>query len=114
VLHRLRVIEMGGWKTVRHLGYAEDSPRRRRRRSLFRIVHARGAIPNEVGPTRSRATPALNQLADEALTPASQWRRRSLFRIVHARGGSLSGGDVIEAKLSQERPIGHHQRQIPF
>jgi hypothetical protein len=28
--------------------------RRRRRRSLFRFVHARGAIPNEVGPTRSR------------------------------------------------------------
>ena len=26
--------------------------RRRRRRSLFRIVHARGAIPIEVGPTQ--------------------------------------------------------------
>ena len=34
--------------------------RRRRRRSLFRIVHARGAIPNEVGPARCRATPALS------------------------------------------------------
>jgi len=33
--------------------------RRRKRRSLFRIVHAREAIPNEVGPTRCRATPAL-------------------------------------------------------
>jgi hypothetical protein len=39
--------------------------RRRRRRSLFRIIHARGAIPNEMGPTRCRATPALNQSADE-------------------------------------------------
>ena len=27
----------------------------RRRRSLFRIVHARGAIPIELGPTRCRA-----------------------------------------------------------
>ena len=26
--------------------------------SLFRIVHARGAIPNEMGPTHCRATPA--------------------------------------------------------
>ena len=31
--------------------------RRKRRRSFFRIVHARGAIPNEVGPARCRATP---------------------------------------------------------
>jgi hypothetical protein len=42
--------------------------RRRRRRSLLRIIHARGAIPNEMGPTRCRATPALRR------------RRRSLFR----------------------------------
>ena len=34
--------------------------RRRWRWSLFRIVHAWSAIPNEVGPTRCRtATPAL-------------------------------------------------------
>ena len=26
VLLRRRVVEMGGWKTARHLGYAEDSP----------------------------------------------------------------------------------------
>ena len=26
--------------------------RRRRRRSLLRIIHARGAIPNEMGPTQ--------------------------------------------------------------
>jgi hypothetical protein len=36
--------------------------RRRSRRSLLRIIHARGAIPNEMGPRR---------------------RRRSLLRIVH-------------------------------
>jgi hypothetical protein len=30
--------------------------RRRRRRSLLRIVHARGAIPNEMGSARCRAT----------------------------------------------------------
>ena len=41
-----------------------------RRRSLLRIIHARGAIPNEMGPTRCRATPALNQSADEIRTPA--------------------------------------------
>jgi hypothetical protein len=29
-----------------------ESERGRRRRSLLRIVHARGAIPNEMGPTR--------------------------------------------------------------
>ena len=44
------------------LGWWEDegaAGRRRRRRSLFRIVHARGTIPDEVGPARCRATPAL-------------------------------------------------------
>ena len=46
--------------------------RRRRRRSLLRIVHARGAIPNEMGSARCRATPALNQSADETRTPASR------------------------------------------
>ena len=35
-------------------------------------MHVRGAIPNEVGPTHCRATPALNQPADETRTPASQ------------------------------------------
>jgi len=46
--------------------------RRRRRRSLLRIIHARGAIPNEMGPTRCRATPALNQSADEIRTPEEE------------------------------------------
>ena len=41
----------------------------------YGIVHARGAIPDEVGPTRCRATPALNQSADETRTPASQCLR---------------------------------------
>jgi hypothetical protein len=60
--------------------------RRRRRRSLFRIIDARGrdggrvysesytrggAIPNEMGSAPCRATPALNQSADETSTPAS-------------------------------------------
>ena len=45
----------------------EITYRRRRRRSLLRIIHARGAIPNEMGPTRCRATPALNQSADAGL-----------------------------------------------
>jgi hypothetical protein len=39
----------------------------RRRRSLLRIVHARGSIPDEVGPTRCRATPAVALSADETL-----------------------------------------------
>jgi hypothetical protein len=46
---------------------------RRRRRSLL-IIDARGAIPNEMGPTRCRATPALNQSADEIRSPASLGR----------------------------------------
>ena len=40
--------------------------------TLFRTVHARGSIPDEVGPTRCRAMQALNQSADETRTPASQ------------------------------------------
>ena len=46
--------------------------RRRRRRSLFRIVHARGEIPDEGTNTLSRATPALNRTDDETRTPASR------------------------------------------
>ena len=42
--------------------------------SLLRIVHAQGAIPNEIGPTRCRATTALNQSADETRTPGSRRR----------------------------------------
>ena len=75
--------------TVGDLGEEQREVERRRRRSLLRIVHARGAIPNEeeefiqnrthargaipdeVGPARCRATPALNQSADETRTPAS-------------------------------------------
>ena len=48
--------------------------------SLFRIVHARGAIPDEVGPARCRATPALNQSADDE-------EENFLSRIFHTRGG---------------------------
>ena len=36
---------------VMHLIILKSSRRRRRRRSLLRIVRARGAIPNEIGPT---------------------------------------------------------------
>ena len=35
--------------------------------SSFRILHARGAIPNEVGPTNYRAMPDLNK---QPTTPA--------------------------------------------
>jgi hypothetical protein len=41
----------------------------RRRRSSFRIVHARGAIPNEVGPTHCRATPALTNQPTRSARP---------------------------------------------
>ena len=40
--------------------------RRRRRKNLFGIVHARGAIANEMGPTRCHATPCFDQSADDA------------------------------------------------
>ena len=60
--------------------------RRRRRKSLFRIVHARGAMPYKVRPTRCHATPAMN---------FGMRRRggRSLFRIVLARGRSITCGN---------------------
>ena len=80
--------------------------RRRRRRSLFRIVHARGAIPNEVGPTRGRATPALDQSADETRTPASLYlpamplRRRMRRRWWWwRRGGVYSESYTREAQF---------------
>ena len=41
----------------RRTSQGEDK-RRRRRKSLLRIVHARGAIPNEMGPAPCRTTPA--------------------------------------------------------
>jgi hypothetical protein len=47
---------------------AKESTRttqRRRRRSLLRIVHARGAILNEMGPTSCRATAALTNQPEE-------------------------------------------------
>ena len=44
-----------GWIWV----YEEEEEEGRRRRSLFRIVHARGAIPNEVGTAHCRAKKAL-------------------------------------------------------
>ena len=65
-----RGVSVGVPRTI--LPPAQPDRRRRRRRSLFRIAHARGAIPIEVGPTRCRATPALNQSADETRTPTSQ------------------------------------------
>jgi hypothetical protein len=50
--------------------------RRRRRRSLFRIVHARGAIRNEVGPARCRATPtSTNRPMRSAPRPHGACRR---------------------------------------
>ena len=52
------VLRWGGCM-VRGPARRSSSRRRRRRRSLFRIVHARGLIPNEVGPARCRATPDL-------------------------------------------------------
>jgi hypothetical protein len=41
-------------------------------RTLFRNVHAPGAIPNEMGPTRCRCMPASNKSADDICIPASQ------------------------------------------
>ena len=76
--------------------------RRRRRRSLLRIIHARGAIPNEMGPTRCRATPALNQ-GREALEARA--RREALE--AHARREDLrhphNTGKTRRAKIS---PVG--------
>ena len=73
----------GGGESFNHL--EEVSPtrfrvaparRRRRRRRLLRIVHARGAIPDEMGPTRCRATPALtNQSTRPAPRPPGACRR---------------------------------------
>ena len=70
--------------------------RRRRRRTFFRIVHARGGIPDEVGPTRCRATPASNQSADEK--EEEQFIRNLIIR---ARGISLGG--VIKTSPQQSQ-----------
>jgi hypothetical protein len=69
----------------------EEGWRRRRRRSLLRIVPARGAIPNEMGPTRCRATPALTN------QPTSRWGWRgqtglqatTTFRALRVGGSSI-------------------------
>ena len=53
-----RYSERDGTNTLsRNAGFYQSADevrtlRRRRRTSLLRIVHARGAIPNEMGPTR--------------------------------------------------------------
>ena len=57
-----------------------------RRRSLFRIVHARGAIPNE--------------------------RRRSLFRIVHTRGAILNKMGPTQLLRDAVPPAGSLQMQV--
>ena len=74
-----------------------SDPRRRRRRSLFRIAHARGANPNEVGPTRCRATGGgvsltrlgyrgkINSLSDRPRTKCASERGGGVY------GRSLSG-----------------------
>ena len=50
--------------------------RRRRRRSLLRIVHARGVIPNEMGPTSWRRR---RRIPNE-MGPTSWRRRRRLIQ----------------------------------
>ena len=55
----------------------EEEFRTGRRRSLIRIVHARGAIPHEVGPARCRATPEECTTSDNWRSQlAVAWRRR--------------------------------------
>ena len=80
--------------------------RRRRRRSLLRIIHARGAIPNEMGPTRCRATPALNQSADAGLQVpavdlslpfAPSWTWCPGGQTVSLAGGGGGGGVYLES-----------------
>ena len=56
------------------------------------MVHARGVIPNEMGSARCRATPALNQSADETRTPASRGGER-----VWAHKGAVWGLSPDEA-----------------
>ena len=56
--------EGGGEERRSRGGMGRGWRARRRRRSLFRIVHVRGAIPNGMGPARCRATPALTSQSD--------------------------------------------------
>ena len=51
---------------------------RRRRRCLFRILHARGAIPHEMRHARCRATPALTSKEEELA-----WSRRICPSRIH-------------------------------
>jgi hypothetical protein len=51
---------------------------RRKRRILFRILQARGAIPDEMGPTTLSRNAGFKQPADEIRTPARRRRRRGI------------------------------------
>jgi hypothetical protein len=53
------------------------------RRNFFRMVHVGGAILNEVGPTRCRATPA--------------WEEKAVLVVVRAKGGVYSELSTPEA-----------------
>ena len=54
---------------------------RRRRRSVFRIVCARGAIPSKMGPTHCRATKKEGGLVDNTQTKRQD--QLSLRRVLH-------------------------------
>ena len=90
-------------------GEEERRRRRRRRRSLFRIAHARGAIPNEMGPTRCRATSVLNHSGDATHTPGGGGGGGGVFSESYTRGsqfpgrrtrGGHAGHTVLHAKES--------------
>ena len=101
--------------------------RQRRRRNLFRIVHARGAIPNEMGPTHCRGKPALiNQEEEEELTTSGNWRgkhnslscgarrrtRRSLIPAVTGEASTTRAGGGRRRRSFKEHAQEEEERNL--
>ena len=86
-------------------------------RSLFRIVHARGAIPNEMGPTHCRATPQPQEEEEEEEEEGEEeeeefiWNLSMLITSGSAPTECVSGGLLSKSlrkapALKRQRPAG--------
>ena len=84
------------------------------RRTLFRIVHARGSIPNEVGPARCGATPAFISQTTRPATRNKETRKRQngapFWRFLPGAcrrpvlvGGGGGGGVYLESYTCEAR-----------
>ena len=88
--------------------WSKSSRRRRRRRILFRIVHAQGAIPDEVGPTRCRAKPA-------SISQPTKRRRREEEETQESNLVNLEreGSPIAVACAGAGQPSGEEDLPLP-